>query len=124
MSGRRRRHIGLAGGAKRTGIFPAREEKRYLPATKDLSFAGIAARRFQLVQLRSVFRHRPTASVARGFAMPVSTDLCYATASFHQPLPLSVGEEFQNGGRGFLDRSTGDIELRPIEFGAQSPRKR
>jgi hypothetical protein len=34
-----------------------------------------------------------------------------------------VGEKFQDGGRGFLDRATRDIELRPVEPGAQSPRK-
>ena len=37
---------------------------------------------------------------------------------------MPVGVQFHDGGGSFLDRSPRDVELRPIEFGAQSPRKR
>src|SRR6202022_734413 len=50
--------------------------------------------------------------------------LIWKAASFRKPLPLSVGEQFQHGGGGLLDRSPGHVKLRPIEFGAQSPGER
>src|SRR5215831_12133542 len=86
-------------------------------------FAGFVVRRFQRVHFRTQFRHWRAASAARGSAKPGSTVLFRATASFGKPLPLPVGEKFQNGGRSFLDRATRDVELRPVEFGTQSPRK-
>jgi hypothetical protein len=36
------------------------------------------------------------------------------TASFREPLPLPVGEQFQYRGGGLFDRSSRDVELRPI----------
>src|ERR1035438_8292148 len=50
--------------------------------------------------------------------------LMLKAGSFPQPLPLPVGEQLQDGGRGLLDRSPRHVELRPIELGAQSPRER
>src|ERR1700688_2353445 len=50
--------------------------------------------------------------------------LMLKAVSFGQPLPLPVGEQLEDGGRGFFDRAPRHVKLRPIEPGAQSPRKR
>src|SRR5947207_1094022 len=42
--------------------------------------------------------------------------------SFGMPRLLPVGIKLHDGGRGFLDRAPGHIELRPVEFRAQPPR--
>src|SRR5207253_884693 len=50
-----------------------------------------------------------------------SSQMLMAPASFRKPLPLPVGEQFQNRGCGFLDRPPRHVELHPAEFGAQTP---
>src|SRR5262245_16465019 len=50
-----------------------------------------------------------------------SRHMVIVSASFRKPLPLAVGEKFQHGGRGLLDRAPRHVKLRPTEPSAELP---
>src|SRR5260370_6737911 len=130
MSDPRRRYIYLIAASTPPALSRAPEGLRYRRAPKGRSSAARPARRCRQVSLRSRCRHWRAAFAAFGSAKPVPTDVFRATdsfpklISFRQPLALPVGEQFQDGGGGLLDRSPRHVELRPIESRAQSPRER
>ena len=123
-SDRRRRQTCRVAATIPQAPFRAPAMLRYRPARKGPRLAESPAHRCRPEWLRSRCRHWPAAPAARGFARRGSTDVFRARASFRKPLPLPVGEQFQHRRGGFLDRSPRDVEQRPIELGAQPPRKR
>src|ERR1700719_972088 len=81
--------------------------------------AGIASNAMPALA-SSIFRARLCEARING---SVPRQSVMADTSLRLPLPLPVAIKLQDGGGGFLDRSSCHVELRPVEFGAQPPRE-
>src|SRR5206468_10446743 len=103
--------------ASRPAISPGAARPEFFCNARSSISAGIASKEMPALA-SSICRARLCdARISGSFPR----QMVIAKTSFREPLPLPIGEQFQHGRGGFLDRAARHVELRPTEFGTQFP---